>query len=143
MHSSTKAAGSIALVVALGASGTSPQAPAWGRNVTVNGASMSNEQLAYLDRLHCERIPDGNYFLTQLGNGRWVWGYAALPGVPQGFLGENCPAHQVQQGSSGGSSSVGSPGWSNEYSQIYGGGTPAGDGTFEIYDGASGDFIYQ
>jgi len=58
-----------------------------GRNVVVNGLRMESTQLAYLDQVHCMAIPDGNYFLAQVGTGTWAWGYATLPGVVQGYLG--------------------------------------------------------
>lgn len=111
------------------------------RNVVVNGTSMDHAQLAYLDQMHCMAIPDGNYFLKPAATGAWAWGYAAVPGVVQGYLGENC--YQGQAGGSRGSNSGIDIGWNDAYTRTYGGGVSAGDGTYEYYDGASGSFNYE
>ena len=84
---------------------------AWagGRNVVINGTRMDNAQLAYLDQVHRMPIPDGNYFLMQVGTNVWAWGYSALPGVVQGYLGEDC-GQQGQSHGSGNSGRVGQGG---------------------------------
>jgi hypothetical protein len=127
------------LVLAL--MGTVTEVSAFGRAVVVNGQVLAGAELEALDRAHCMRVPDGNYFLQQTLDGRTVWGYAALPGIPQGYLGEECGSGQSQ--SAGGYGSGGNSGWSDEYSRTYGGGVSAGDGTVEIFDGASGGYIYE
>ena len=119
----------------------SAQSMGAGRNVVINGLRMDSTQLAYLDQVHCMAIPDGNYFLAQVGTGDWAWGYAALPGIVQGYLGEECQPSQA--GGGGSSSGALSYGWSDDYSHTYGGGISAGDGTYECYDGAAGSFNYE
>jgi len=121
--------------------GTVTEVSAFGRAVVVNGQVLAGAELEALDRAHCMRVPDGNYFLQQTLDGRTVWGYAALPGIPQGYLGEECGSGQSE--SAGGYGSGGNSGWSDEYSRTYGGGVSAGDGTVEIFDGASGGYIYE
>lgn len=119
----------------------SAQSMGAGRNVVINGLRMESTQLASLDQIHCMAIPDGYYFLAQVGTGAWAWGYAALPGIVQGYLGEEC---QTSQSGGGGSPSGSfSNGWSDDYSRTYGGGISAGDGTYEYYDGATGSFNYD
>ena len=120
----------------------SSQTWAAGRNVVINGTRLDNAQLAYLDRAHCMPIPDGDYFLNQVGTDTWAWGYSALPGVVLGYLGEEC-GRQTQSHGSGSTGASTSFGWSDDYSRTYGGGISAGDGTYEYYDGASGSFIYE
>lgn len=127
--------------LALALLGAVTEVAAFGRAVIVNGQVLAGAELEALDRAHCMRVPDGNYFLQQTLDGRTVWGYAALPGIPQGYLGEECGSGQSQ--SAGGYGSGGSPGWSDEYSRTYGGGVSAGDGTVEVFDGASGGYIYE
>jgi len=106
------------------------------RNVVVNDTRMDHAQLTDLDQMPCMAIPDGNYFLKLTG-----WGHAAVPGVVQGYLGENC--YQGQAGASDGSGSGVGIGWSDLCSRIYGTGVSAGDRTFEYFDGASGSFSYE
>lgn len=115
---------------------------AFERAVIVNGQVLAGAELEALDRAHCMRVPDGNYFLRQSLDGRTVWGYSALPWIPQGYLGEECGSGQSQS-ASGGFGSGGNSGWSDEYSRTYGGGVSTGDGTVEIFDGASGGYIIE
>ena len=130
------------MTIALMLLGAVAEVSAFGRSVIVNGQAMAGAELDALDRAHCMRIPDGNYFLQQTLDGKVVWGYTAIPGIPQGYLGEECGSGQPQSaGGSYGASS--SSDWSDEYSRTYGGGVSAGDGTVEIFDGASGGFIYE
>jgi len=60
------------------------------RMVILNGELLDAASLARLDQLHCEMIPDGSYWLRQRADGVYIWGYAALPAVAQGYLGESC-----------------------------------------------------
>jgi len=57
-------------------------AMAYQRYVVVNGALMNPTQLAFLDGMHGEYIPDGRYWLN-LNTGEW--GYEGGPA--QGVLG--------------------------------------------------------
>jgi hypothetical protein len=63
-------------------------APAMGQSrwVIVNGARLSDSQVAQLERRACTRIPNGQYWLdTNTG----AWGYARNPQV-QGTFGDAC-----------------------------------------------------
>ena len=121
----------ISLVGLLGAATITSAA---GRSVVINGERMNDHQLAVLDSAHCIPIPDGHYFLTELSGGVYVWGYAANPGVPMGFLGEECRSRTSAPSSGPGGGGVGSQGWygsTEEGSMIYGGAIPDGSGGFE------------
>lgn len=87
-----RSATALALALALWAA-----QPAWasGRAVVVNGAPMGADDLAVLDALAGEPIPDGRYWLD-VATG--LWGYEGGPA--QGVLGgEDLP----EPGPSGGS----------------------------------------
>jgi hypothetical protein len=123
--------------------GAATTASAAGRHVSINGERMSGAQLAVLDSAHCMAIPDGDYFLTEVASGVYVWGYAAFPGVPIGYLGEECQAQASSYGGghgggygagNSGGESFGSVPWygsTEEGSMIYGGAIPDGSGGFE------------
>ena len=70
------------LLLALAAGATHAQS----RWVILNGARLSDAQVAQLDRVQCTRIPDGAYWLDAASG---AWGYAGNPQV-QGRLGERC-----------------------------------------------------
>jgi len=80
-------------------------------------------------------------------DGKMNWGQYALEEtlkVLQKANEEEANRKAMQAQSAGGSyGSGGSSGWSDEYSRTYGGGVSAGDGTVEIFDGASGGYIYE
>jgi len=63
------------------------------RFVVVNGQRLNDEQVAYLDRVQCARIPNGSYWLN-LNTG--AWGYAGNPFV-QGYLGAACNSGSQQR----------------------------------------------
>lgn len=61
-------------------------APAQSRIVIVNGALLSDAQVADLARRNCRDIPDGSYWLNRRTG---AWGYAGNP-VVQGYFGDAC-----------------------------------------------------
>jgi hypothetical protein len=142
MKSSLSVSMTTATAILLAGLAVSADVWAGGRSVVINGTRMDVAQLAYLDQAHCMPIPDGDYFLIQVSADTWAWGYSALPGVVQGYLGEEC-GQQGQSHGSGNSGASASFGWSEDYSRSYGGGISAGDGTYEYYDGATGSFNYE
>jgi hypothetical protein len=62
------------------------RADAQTRWVVVNGQRLSDAQVAHFDRLQCNAIPNGHYWLDERSG---VWGYAGSP-QPQGRVGDGC-----------------------------------------------------
>jgi hypothetical protein len=56
------------------------------RYVWVNGQRMGPAEVAFLERLRCGPLPDGQYWLNP---GTGIWGYAGNP-RPQGHISDNC-----------------------------------------------------
>lgn len=56
------------------------------RYVVVNGQRLTSAQIAHLERIRCNPIPNGNYWLN-MSTG--VWGYANNP-RPIGHISDPC-----------------------------------------------------
>jgi len=60
------------------------------RFLIVNGQRLNNQQISYLEQIHCGPIPNGSYWLN-FNSG--LWGYAGNP-APQGYITDNCNRSQ-------------------------------------------------
>lgn len=77
---------SVAALAAVGLMTIASTATAQTRWVIVNGARLSDAQVAQLARIQCTDIPNGAYWLNERTG---AWGYAGNPQV-QGHLGDLC-----------------------------------------------------
>jgi hypothetical protein len=132
------------------------------------GQKVATDTSGWTGGYKLKNIPDGQYVLStgqfattiqvsgktirqdfdlSRPDGKMNWGQYALEEtlkVLQEDAKEEAKRKAMQTRSAGGSyGSGGGSGWSDEYSRTYGGGVSAGDGTVEIFDGASGGFIYE
>ena len=63
------------------------------RFVVVNGQRLTDDEIAYFDRIQCARIPNGRYWLNTTTG---AWGYQGIPAV-QGYLGAACNGGNQQR----------------------------------------------